>query len=150
MSELRAEGVDGFLGSLAPARFVSELSESQQIERCHGACRGFRAVVILFHPQENAGVLARAAKIPAPLFIEKEAVLNFLKLDRESQPPDLEAGFVKIEQTLDDKRVVIRETFHRASTFPIISDQDFPRWIEELRAKESRRADRRLEICRIV
>ena len=97
------------------------MREPQEVQRGDRTRSRFRAVVIFLHPQEDARVFAAAAEVTPAFFIEEQPVLRFLQLDRELKPVHLEGGFIEIEQTLNNKRVVVRESLHLAAAFAIVS-----------------------------
>ena len=76
------------------------------------------------------------AEVAASLFIEKQAILRLLQLDRELEPAHVEGRFVQIQQSLDEKGVVIRETFDSAP-LAIAAREDFFCLIVKLVARES-------------
>src|SRR5205085_3443127 len=109
MADLRAESVDRFLGALAPALFVAKLRQPKKIQGSDRTRSRFRAVVVLFHPQKDARVFSSAAEVGALFFVEEQSVLCLLQFDREAEPIHLERSFIKIEQSLNNEGVVVRE-----------------------------------------
>src|SRR4029077_3252925 len=61
-----------------------------------------------------------------------EAVLRRLQVARELQPFDIERCFVEIEQTLNNERVIVSESFDIASALPVTTIQNLARWIVQL------------------
>jgi hypothetical protein len=52
------------------------MGEPQQVAGGHRITARLRAVVVLFHAQQNGGVAGRVAEVAAPLFVVKELVLE--------------------------------------------------------------------------
>src|SRR5207248_10762990 len=150
MADLRAESVDRFLGALAPALFVAKLRQPKKIQGSDRTCSWFRAVVVFLQAQKNARVISGAAEVASLFFIKEQSVLCLLQFDREAEPIHLERSFIKVEQCLNDKGVVVRESFYLAPALAIISDQNLFLFIVELRANEHRRPRRGFEISGIA
>src|SRR5438874_2167163 len=139
MADLRAKGVDGFLGAFVPALFIAKLRQPKKIQSGYRTRSWFRAVVVFFQAQKNARVISGAAEVAALLFINEQSVLSFLQFDREPKPNHIKGSFIKIEQSLNDEGVVVRESFFFAPALAIISDQNLSRFIVQLRASNHRR-----------
>src|SRR4029077_6061833 len=84
------------------------------------------------------------------LLVEEEAILRRLQVARELQPFDIERCFVEIEQTLNNERVIVSESFDIASALPVTTIQNLARWIVQLCPHKicGTRCD--LEITRLV
>ena len=78
--------------------------------------------------------------------IEKNSILGLLQFDRKLQPTDIETGFVKIEQPLNDKRIILGKTGDRSFATAKISHQRLLRFIIQIRANEFRRPVGRFQI----
>src|SRR5687768_9580338 len=98
MADLGCKSFDCFLRALEGTGIIPNLGQPKQVERCDRARGWLRAVVVFLHPKEDARVLARAAEVSAPLFIEEQPVLRFLQFNRKLQPANVEGGLVEIEQ----------------------------------------------------
>jgi hypothetical protein len=122
--------VDRFSRALRHLFVIAKLCQPQKIQRCDGAGRGLGAVVIVFHSEENAFVVAAGAEIAALALVEKQAVLRLLQLGREFQPFDIERGFVKIEKTLDHECVIVGEALNTAAATAIVAIQNLARRVE--------------------
>src|SRR5439155_5474805 len=88
------------------------------------------------HPEEHAFVLTARAEIATVLFLEKQAILRLLQLDRKFQPLDIERGFVKVEKALDNERVIVGEGLNIAAVTAIVSIQNLARGIVQVGLKK--------------
>ena len=126
--------VDRFSRAFVQFLVVTKLREPQKINRGDGTRGGFGAVIIVFHPQHDAFVLAAGAEVTAVLVIIEQAVLRRLQLDRKLQPFDIERGFVEIEKSLNHERVVIGKAFDLTAAFAIIAKQHLGFLVVKIRA----------------
>ena len=117
----------------APTSFViAELCQPQKIQGRDRTGSRLCAVVIVFHSEKDALIVAARAEITAVLLVKKQAVLRLLQFDREFQPFDIERSFVKIEKTLNDKGVVVGEAFDIAASLAIVAIEQFALFVIEI------------------
>src|SRR6266581_7211533 len=142
--------VDCFPSAFAQFLVVAKLRQSQKIDCGNRACGRLSAVIIVFHSQHNAFVFAARREVAAVFLVGKQTVLRFLKLKGKLQPLDVEGSFVKIEKSLNDKRVIVGKAFDLTSTVAIIAKEQFALVVVKLCAQEFRRACRSFDVTRLI
>ena len=139
-----------FFRASLPLFFAADLRQPQKVERGDGARCRFSTVVIVLHPQYDAGVFTGCAEVTAALLVEKQAVLGLLQFNGELQPFDVEGSSVKIEQSLYDECVIVGKPFDFASAISITAKQCFLRLIPKMRANKSRGSRRAFKVTRFI
>src|SRR6476620_4986859 len=103
------EGGHGFPGSSTQFLRITQLSQTEQIERRNRARRRLRVVAVLFQPKQNARIITGAGEIAAVLVVPEEPVLRRLQLLGQAQPFHVERGLIQVEQSLDVKSIIFGE-----------------------------------------
>src|SRR5260370_21611181 len=80
---------------------VAKLREPQKIQGSDRTRRGFGAVIVVLHSEDDARLFAAGSEVAAVLFIVEQTVPRFLKLKCDLQPIVVALSFVKIQESLD-------------------------------------------------
>ncbi len=91
-----------------PARF-GHLRQTQQVHHRDRVARRLGAIVIVLHPQHQAGVVRRRAEESAAVGVFEQLALLFGEPHGQLQVAQVELRLVEIEQRLGEEGVVVQE-----------------------------------------
>ena len=93
---------------------MKHAAETEKVQSADRIGRGFGAIIIFLHPHADQRISGSAAEIASTRFIPEQPILSLLKFQRPFQPIASHTGFVKVEQALNEERVVFGKTGDRA------------------------------------
>ena len=115
--------------------------QSQQIQRRHRTWRRLGAVVVLLQPGDDRAILRPGIAVAAVLRIPKLFVHHGLQLPGPLEPADVERRFIKVEQALNQVRVILRKARHVSPAIAVGTIEHPGRLVVQLTLDELHRAN---------